>query len=81
MISQVAAVLLPVLCIAAIGYSWRRLGAPFELEFVTRLIMNVAGPCLVFDSLSTLQLPVQEFLTMVGAAVAKIGRASCRERV
>ena len=64
--------LLPVFCIAAIGYLWRRLRAPFELEFVTRLIMNVAGPCLVFDSLSTLQLPIQEFLTMVGAAIAML---------
>ena len=34
--------------------------------------MNVAGPCLVFDSLSTLQLPIQEFLTMVGAAIAML---------
>jgi predicted permease len=65
-------VLLPVFCIAAIGYLWRRLRAPFELEFVTRLIMNVAGPCLVFDSLSTLQLPIHEFLTMVGAAIAML---------
>lgn len=72
MISEVAAVLLPVFCIAAIGYSWRRLGVAFDLEFVTRLIMNVAGPCLVFDSLSTLQLPVQEFLTMVGASIAML---------
>jgi malate permease and related proteins len=72
LISQVAAVLLPVFCIAAIGYAWRRLGAPFELEFVTRLIMNVAGPCLVFDSLSTLQLPVRQFLTMVGASIAML---------
>ena len=55
MIAEVAAVLLPVFSIAALGYVWRRSGAAFDLDFVTRLIMNVAGPCLVLESLS---LPV-----------------------
>ena len=72
MIAQIATVLLPVFCLAAVGYTWRRTGAPFELDFVTRLIMNVAGPCLVFDSLSTLKLPINEFLTMMGAAIAML---------
>ena len=57
-------------CIATLGYVWRLLGAPFDLAFVTRLIMNIAGPCLVFDGLSHLALPLAEFFTMVGAAVA-----------
>ena len=70
MIAAVAAVLLPVFSIAVLGYLWRRLGAAFDLEFVTRLIMNVAGPCLVFDSLSRLTLPLREFAAMVGVAIA-----------
>jgi predicted permease len=69
-IAAVAAVLLPVFSIAVLGYLWRRLGAAFDLEFVTRLIMNVAGPCLVFDSLSRLTLPLREFVAMVGVAIA-----------
>jgi predicted permease len=69
-IAQVAAVLLPVFCIAGIGYLWRLLGAPFDLAFVTRLIMNLAGPCLVFDSLANLTLPPQQFVAMVGASIA-----------
>jgi hypothetical protein len=32
--------------------------------------MNIAGPCLVFDGLSHLTLPMREFLSMVAAAVA-----------
>lgn len=70
MISEVAAVLLPVFTIAALGYVWRRSGAEFDLGFVTRLIMNVAGPCLVFENLTRLALPLNEFFAMVGAAVA-----------
>jgi hypothetical protein len=68
LIAEVAAVLLPVFTIAALGYVWRRTGAAFDLPFVTRLIMNVAGPCLVLESLSRLSLPLPEFFAMVGAA-------------
>ena len=70
MIAEVAAVLLPVFSIATLGYVWRRTGAAFDLAFVTRLIMNVAGPCLVLESLSRLNLPLPEFFAMVGAAIA-----------
>jgi malate permease and related proteins len=69
LIAQVAAVLLPVFVIASIGYVWRRLEAPFELAFVTRVIMYVAGPCLVFDSMSKLALPLADFGAMVGATL------------
>ena len=54
---------------AGIGYGWRLAGAPFDLPFVTRVIMNIAGPCLVFDSLSKLTLPLDEFAAMVGATI------------
>jgi predicted permease len=69
-IAQVAAVLLPVFCIAGLGYVWRLTGVPFDLPFVTRVIMYVAGPCLVFDSLSKLKMPLGEFGAMVGATIA-----------
>ena len=70
MLAQLANVLLPVFAVAGVGYGWRRLGMPFEREFVTRMIMNVAGPCLIVDSLAGLDLPLERFVTMVGASVA-----------
>ena len=54
---------------AAIGYGWRLTGAPFDMPFVTRIIMYVAGPCLVFTSLAELTLPLTEFGGMVGAMI------------
>ena len=39
------------------------------MPFVTRIIMNVAGPCLVFTSLSRLTLPLAQFWQMVGAMI------------
>ena len=69
MIAEVAAVLAPVFVLAAIGYAWRLTGAPFDMAFVTRIIMYVAGPCLVFTSLSRLTLPLAQFWQMVGAMI------------
>ena len=69
MIAEVAAVLAPVFVLAAIGYGWRLTGAPFDMPFVTRIIMYVAGPCLVFSSLSQLTLPLGQFWQMVGAMI------------
>jgi predicted permease len=58
-----------VFVLAGIGYSWRLTGAPFDMPFVTRIIMYVAGPCLVFTSLSQLTLPLAQFWQMVGAMI------------
>ena len=69
MIAEVAAVLAPVFVLAAIGYGWSLTGTPFDMPFVTRIIMYVAGPCLVFTSLSQLTLPLGEFWGMVGAMI------------
>jgi len=68
-IAEVAAVLAPVFVLAAIGYAWRLTGAPFDMAFVTRIIMYVAGPSLVFTSLSRLTLPLSQFWHMVGAMI------------
>jgi predicted permease len=68
-IAEVAAVLAPVFVLAAIGYGWRLTGTPFDMPFVTHLIMYVAGPCLVFTSLSQLTLPLAQFSEMVGAII------------
>lgn len=70
MVNELAGILLPVFCLALVGYFWRRLGFPFEREFVTRMIMNVSGPCLIVDSLSRLTLPIDEFLVMVGSSIS-----------
>ena len=59
-----------MLVLAAVGYGWRRAGVPFEREFVTRLVLNVAGPCLVVETLNDLSVPPAEFLGMLGASAA-----------
>lgn len=72
MFSELAGVLLPVFAIAAIGFGWRRTGVAFEREFVTRLVLNIGGPCLIVDSLSDLDLPLAVVGRMALGGVAMI---------
>jgi len=73
LIAQLLNILLPVFALATIGFLWRRSGVPFEREFLTRLVMNIAGPCLVISTLSNLSVPPAEFLGLLGASAALIG--------
>lgn len=70
MIAELAGVLMPVFAIGLLGYGWRRAGVPFEREFVTRLVMNIAGPCLIIDSLANLSLPLEVVGRMALGGVA-----------
>jgi predicted permease len=69
MFAELSGVLLPVFTIVAIGYGWRRTGLAFEREFVTRLVLNIGGPCLIIDSLSNLTLPLDVVARMAAGAV------------
>ena len=70
MIAELAGVLLPVFALAALGFGWRKSGVPFEREFVMRLVLNVGGPCLIVDSLSSLRLPLADVGRMAIGGVA-----------
>ncbi len=49
---QVVQIVAPVFLLAAIGYAWvRGLGWKYDVEFVTRLSMTLAIPCLIFMAL------------------------------
>jgi predicted permease len=70
LLAQLSDILLPVFALAGIGYGWHKLGIPFEREFVTRVVLNVSGPCLIVDTLSQLALPIGDFVGMVAASAA-----------
>ncbi len=76
MTQQIAGILLPVFIVAGVGFLWCKFKMPMDRDSVTRLVMNVATPCLVLDSVSKLTLPVAELVTMlVGAVALLIGSA------
>lgn len=72
-VQQLLPIILPVLVCAGLGFSWARLGKPFNDEFVTSLSTNIAAPCLIFGTLAKLQISPDAFAKM--ALVAAVSYA------
>jgi len=51
LILTVSAIVAPVFLLAAVGFFWCRLGYDYPTEFITRLAMTLAVPCLIFTAL------------------------------
>ena len=77
----------PVFLLAAVGFSWVRLGYEYSVTFITRLAMTLSVPCLIFVALmdakidatlleATFWSSVVAYLlvTVVIFAVVKLGR-------
>jgi predicted permease len=78
MIQQLAGILLPVFIVTGIGFAWSKFKMPLERDSVARLVMNIATPCLILDSVSKLTLPVADFFMMLLSGLALImGSALC----
>ncbi len=53
---EVLQIIAPVFILAAIGFVWVRAGWDYPVQFVTRLTMNLAIPCLIFTALANSQI-------------------------
>ncbi|WP_106745358.1 AEC family transporter [Yoonia maritima] len=51
MILSVLNITAPVFLLAAVGFTWVKLGFEYRVEFVTRLTMTLSVPCLIFVAL------------------------------
>ena len=51
LVLTVLEIVAPVFLLAATGFGWRKLGLEYPVEFVTRLAMTIAVPCLIFTAL------------------------------
>ncbi|HVO04344.1 MAG TPA: AEC family transporter [Candidatus Cybelea sp.] len=87
MLGQLAAVILPVIVIAGIGYLWSRMRRPFDNGLITQLVSLIGSPCLVAHALTSLHvapaalgqmafatLSVFAGMFLLGLAVLKIMR-------
>lgn len=66
----------PVFLLAGIGFGWVKLGFEYRLEFVTRLSMTLAVPCLIFVSLVNTTLDPAALTTLTLASLAAYGAVS-----
>jgi len=70
MLTQIFSVIAPVLLIAGVGFLWAKRGMPFDNTTISSLVMNVGSPCLVFSSLTRIQLEESAF---TGVLLASLG--------
>lgn len=68
MLSQLSAVVLPVLLVAGIGFIWAKMGRRFDSVFLTDIATNVGTPCLAAHSLTNLEI-APTALAEMGVAV------------
>ena len=67
MLTQIATIIAPLFLCAGIGVAWGRLDAPFNAEMISRLALDLAMPCLIFSTLTRLDISPAAFGEMAGA--------------
>jgi predicted permease len=66
-------VVAPVFLLAAVGFAWVKVGLEYRIQFVTRLAMTMAVPCLIFVSLMQTKIDASALTTLSLATVAAYG--------
>ncbi|TWI53834.1 hypothetical protein IQ22_02445 [Pseudomonas duriflava] len=69
MLSELFAVMAPVLIGSGIGYFWKRGGYEYPTDFISRLVFNIASPCLVLATLGHTRIDKHSFAEMALACV------------
>ena len=74
---QVLEIIAPVFVIAGIGVAWVAMGWEYHVQFVTRLTMTLAAPCLIFTSLVRTEIDPQALRdTALASVVAYLAVAA-----
>ena len=68
MFAKIFTVVAPVFTVVGIGYLWSRLNQKFDSETLTNLVLKLATPCLIFSSLTRLDISLATVGLMALAA-------------
>ncbi|MGB7316371.1 MAG: AEC family transporter [Planktotalea sp.] len=63
----------PVFLLALVGFAWVKFGFEYRVEFVTRLAMTLAAPCLMFTALMKTDIDPAALTTLSIASLATYG--------
>ncbi len=63
----------PVFLLAAVGFTWVKLGFEYRVEFVTRLAMTLSVPCLIFVALMQTEVDPQALAALSLASIMTYG--------
>ncbi len=72
-IATVLQIVTPVFVLAGIGFIWVRAGFEYRVEFVTRLAMTLAIPCLIFESLVRTEIRAENLVATIWACSVGYG--------
>jgi predicted permease len=73
MLIEILAVITPVFICAGLGFGWTRLGHPFDTAFVSRLVINIGAPCLLFTTFMEIEIERAAFGRMMLATMLTMG--------
>ncbi|TCP61595.1 hypothetical protein EV663_10446 [Rhodovulum bhavnagarense] len=73
LVLTVLEIVAPVFLLAGIGFTWVKLGLEYRVQFVTRLAMSLAVPCLIFTALMKTEIEPQALSTLSLAAALSYG--------
>jgi predicted permease len=68
-LSELAAVVVPVFICAAIGLYWTRSGRAFDSELAARLVYKISVPCLIIATFARVELTPVALAQVAGAAI------------
>lgn len=68
MFITIFSVIAPVFICALLGFAWVKKGIPFDTPFVSRLVMEVGAPCLIFSRFMQQDIDMEAFNSMALAA-------------
>ena len=63
----------PVFLLAAVGFVWVKLGFEYRVEFVTRMAMTLAVPCLIFVALMNIEVAPEAVAALTLASLVAYG--------
>lgn len=56
MLSELLAILAPIIISTAIGFIWGKTGTAFPTDFISRIVMNIGTPCLIVGAMAKVEL-------------------------
>lgn len=66
---EIFTVIAPIIICVLLGFSWARLGYPFEHKFVSDLVSTVGAPCLIVGTLSKVGLSTDSFNEIIVSTI------------
>jgi malate permease and related proteins len=73
LILTVLQIVAPVGLLAGVGFAWVKAGFEYRMEFVTRLAMTLATPCLIFTALMKTEIDRSALAGLLLAAITAYG--------